>query len=65
MGFARPSPTPLWTCLVVPVQHHRQGLESNVVRLERNLHEWRAAFNFVRNANGLLFLFFDLPLRHA
>ena len=36
--------------------------ESHVVRLERELHEWRAAFNFVRNANGNVAFYFSVFL---
>ena len=36
--------------------------ESNVVRLERELHEWRAGFNFVRNANGNFAFYFSIYL---
>jgi hypothetical protein len=36
--------------------------ESHVVRLERDLHEWRAAFNFVRNANGNVAVYFSVFL---
>ena len=39
-----------------------KDFESNVVRLERNLHEWRAAFNFVRNANGNFSFYFSIFL---
>jgi hypothetical protein len=33
-----------------------------VVRLERELHEWRAAFNFTRNPNGNFAFFFTIYL---
>ncbi|HXI21243.1 MAG TPA: putative LPS assembly protein LptD, partial [Gemmatimonadales bacterium] len=36
--------------------------ESQVVRLERVLHEWRAAFNFVRNPNGNFAFYFSVYL---
>ncbi len=36
--------------------------ESHVVRLERDLHDWRASFNFVRNANGNFAFFFSVFL---
>jgi hypothetical protein len=32
------------------------------VRLQRDLHEWRAAFNFTRNANGNFAVFFSVYL---
>ena len=36
--------------------------ESHVVRLERDLHEWRAGFNFVRNASGTFAIYFSIYL---
>jgi Tat protein translocase TatC len=36
--------------------------ESHQVRLQRDLHEWRAAFNFTRNANGNFAVFFSVYL---
>jgi Tat protein translocase TatC len=36
--------------------------ESHTVRLERVLHEWRAGFNFVKNANGNFAFFFSVYL---
>jgi Tat protein translocase TatC len=49
-GFA---PTPFWT-VSWSTQYNitDNKFESQVVRLERVLHEWRAGFNFVRNPNG-------------
>ncbi len=38
--------------------------ESNVLRLERDLHDWRATFDFVRNANGNFSLVFAIALIH-
>lgn len=36
--------------------------EYHRLRLERDLHEWRAGFNFIRNANGNFSLFFSIYL---
>jgi len=36
--------------------------ESQIIRLERELHEWRAGFNFVRNPNGNVTLYFSISL---
>lgn len=36
--------------------------EYHRLRLERDLHEWRAGFNFFRNANGNFSLFFSIYL---
>jgi len=32
------------------------------VRLERDLHEWRAGFNFVRNPTGTFAIYFSIYL---
>jgi hypothetical protein len=64
VGFSTSfSPTPLWT-VSWSSQYNitDKDFESNVVRLERNLHEWRAAFNFVRNANGNFSFYFSIFL---
>lgn len=36
--------------------------ESHQLQLERDLHDWRAGFNFVRNANGNFALYFNIYL---
>lgn len=36
--------------------------EAHMVRLERDLHDWRAGFNFVRSPNGNFALFFSIHL---
>lgn len=36
--------------------------ESQVIRLERDLHEWRASFNFIRNPNGNVQFYFNISL---
>lgn len=54
LGFSTSfSPTALWS-LSWSAQYNitDSEFESQVVRLERDLHEWRAGFNFIRNANG-------------
>jgi len=57
------SPTPFWS-LSWSTQYNITGgkFESHVVRLERELHEWRAGFNFVENANGNFAFYFTIYL---
>ena len=57
------SPTPFWG-VSWQTQYNvtDKQFESHVVRLERELHEWRAAFNFVRNANGNVAFYFSVFL---
>jgi hypothetical protein len=57
------SPTPYWA-VSWQTQYNftDKRFESHVVRLERELHEWRAAFNFVRNANGNVAFYFSVFL---
>nr|MBA3257886.1 hypothetical protein [Gemmatimonadales bacterium] len=57
------SPTPFWS-LSWSTQYNITGgeFESHVVRLERDLHEWRAGFNFVKNANGNFAFYFSIYL---
>jgi len=59
-GFA---PTPFWS-VSWATQYNitERQFESQVVRLERVLHEWRAGFNFVRNPNGNFAFFFSVYL---
>jgi sec-independent protein translocase protein TatC len=64
LGFSTGfSPTPFWT-LSWSSQYNITDtkFESQVVRLERQLHEWRAGFNFVRNANGNFAFYFSIYL---
>jgi Tat protein translocase TatC len=64
LGFSTNfSPTPFWT-LSWSSQYNISGgqFESQVVRLERQLHDWRAGFNFVRNANGNFAFYFSIYL---
>ena len=57
------SPTRYWS-MAWQTQYNitDRKFESHVVRLERDLHEWRAAFNFVRNANGNVAVYFSVFL---
>ncbi len=57
------SPTPFWA-VSWQTQYNvtDKKFESHVVRLERDLHRWRAAFNFVRNANGNVAFYFSIFL---
>ncbi len=64
LGFSTGfSPTPFWS-LSWSAQYNitDSKFESQVVRLERDLHEWRAGFNFVRNANGNFAFYFSIYL---
>jgi hypothetical protein len=64
LGFSTNfSPTPFWS-LSWSSQYNITGgkFESQVVRLERELHDWRAGFNFVRNANGNFAFYFSIYL---
>ena len=64
LGFSTSfSPTPFWS-LSWSTQYNitDSEFESHVVRLERDLHEWRAGFNFVKNANGNFAFYFSIYL---
>jgi sec-independent protein translocase protein TatC len=57
------SPTAFWAVSWQTQYNFTEDrFESHVVRLERDLHEWRAAFNFVRNANGNVAFYFSIYL---
>jgi len=64
LGFSSNfSPTPFWSLSWSSQYNITDGkFESQVVRLERELHEWRAAFNFVRNPNGNVAFYFSIYL---
>jgi len=64
LGFSTNfSPTPFWSLSWSSQYNITDGkFESQVVRLERELHEWRAAFNFVRNPNGNVAFYFSIYL---
>jgi Tat protein translocase TatC len=64
LGFSTSfSPTPFWTVSWSSQYNITDNkFESQVVRLERVLHEWRAGFNFVRNPNGNFAFFFSVYL---
>jgi Tat protein translocase TatC len=64
LGFSTNfSPTPFWSLSWSSQYNITQGkFESQVVRLERELHEWRAAFNFTRNPNGNFAFYFTIYL---
>jgi hypothetical protein len=64
LGFSTSfAPTAFWT-VSWSTQYNitENKFESQVVRLERVLHEWRAGFNFVRNPNGNFAFFFSVYL---
>jgi hypothetical protein len=57
------SPTPFWSLSWGSLYNITDSkFESQSVRLERELHEWRAGFNFVRNANGNFAFYFSIYL---
>jgi sec-independent protein translocase protein TatC len=57
------SPTPFWGLSWSTQYSITDGsFESQVVRLERDLHEWRAGFNFVQNASGTFAIYFSIYL---
>lgn len=64
LGFSTGfSPTPFWSLSwSSQINITDSKFESQVVRLERQLHEWRAGFNFVRNANGNFAFYFSIYL---
>ncbi|HEU5304793.1 MAG TPA: twin-arginine translocase subunit TatC [Gemmatimonadales bacterium] len=64
LGFSTSfAPTPFWSLSWSSQFNITDGkFESQVVRLERQLHEWRAGFNFVRNANGNFAFYFSIYL---
>ncbi len=64
LGFSTNfSPTPFWSLSWSSQYNITDGeFESQVVRLERDLHEWRAGFNFVRNPNGNFAFYFSIYL---
>ncbi len=64
LGFSTSfSPTPFWSVSWSSQYNITDTeFESQVVRLERVLHEWRAGFNFVRNANGNFAFYFSIYL---
>jgi hypothetical protein len=64
LGFSTNfSPTPFWSLSWSSQYNITDGkFESQVVRLERDLHEWRAGFNFIRNPNGNFAFFFSIYL---
>ncbi|HXW96714.1 MAG TPA: putative LPS assembly protein LptD [Gemmatimonadales bacterium] len=64
LGFSTSfAPTPFWTASWSSQYNITENkFESQVVRLERVLHEWRAGFNFVRNPNGNFAFFFTVYL---
>jgi len=64
LGFSTNfSPTPFWSLSWTSQFNITDSkFESQQVRLERQLHEWRAGFNFVRNANGNFAFYFSIYL---
>ncbi len=57
------SPTQFWAASWTAQYNFSKGrFESQTVSLQRELHEWRASFRFVRNANGNFAFFFSIFL---
>ncbi|CAN5894964.1 hypothetical protein BH24GEM1_BH24GEM1_23070 [soil metagenome] len=57
------SPTPFWSLSWTTQYSITRGtFEGHVVRLERDLHEWRAGFNFVKNPSGTFAIYFSIYL---
>jgi hypothetical protein len=57
------SATPFWS-LSMSSMYNITGnrIESLTIRLQRDLHEWRASFDFLRNANGNFAFYFSIAL---
>jgi Tat protein translocase TatC len=57
------SPTPFWT-VSWSTQYNftAHRFESQILRLQRDLHEWRAGFDFLRNPNGNFAFYFSIAL---
>ena len=64
LGFSTSfSPTRFWALSWSAQYNVTDGkFESHIIRLERALHEWRASFNFLRNANGNVSLYVSIYL---
>ena len=57
------SPTPFWSLSWSTQYDITSGsFQGHVVRLERDLHEWRAGFNFVENPSGTFAIYFSIYL---
>ncbi len=57
------SPTAFWSVTWSTQYNATLGrFESQQVQLTRDLHDWRAQFNFVKNANGNYALYFSVFL---
>ena len=57
------SPTPFWSLSWSTQYDITNGsFEGQVIRLERDLHEWRAGFNFVKNPSGTFAIYFSIYL---
>lgn len=57
------SPTAFWAVAWDTNYNATEGkFESHIFRLQRDLHDWQAAFNFAQNANGNFSFFFSIHL---
>lgn len=58
------SPTAFWAASLSGQYNFTDTrFESATLRLERDLHEWKAAFSFIKNANGNVAFFFSVFLQ--
>lgn len=64
LGFSTSfSPTRFWGVTWQTMYNiTTKAFDGQVVRLERDLHDWRAGFNFVKNPNGNFALYFSIHL---
>ena len=64
LGFSTSfSPTRFWGVTWQTMYNiTTKEFDAQVVRLERDLHDWRAGFNFVKNPNGNFALYFSIHL---
>jgi hypothetical protein len=64
VGFSTSfSPTRFWGVSWQTMYNFtKHEFDAQVVRLERDLHDWRAGFNFVKNPNGNFALYFSIHL---
>lgn len=57
------SPTAFWTVSWNTLYDITKGtFEQQTIQLQRDLHDWRASFNFVKNVNGNFALYFSVFL---
>jgi hypothetical protein len=64
LGFSTSfSPTRFWGVTWQTMYNiSTKTFDGQIMRLERDLHDWRAGFNFVKNPNGNFALYFSIHL---